>query len=220
MPDPEPEGFLIQDHQTIVFIGDSITDTGRRKEHPPYGWGYMHMAMDLVTARYPDRRIAWHNRGISGDVAPGLRARWPGDVLALGPNWVSVLVGINDLHRRFWPNASEHVPPALYREAYLDCLTRTKKETGARLVLMDPFYICPAPGATEHQAQVLGTIGDYTAVVRELAERFGAVHVPLHAIFQRQLAHRPADHFCPEPVHPNLAGHRVIAEAWLSAVGW
>ena len=220
MPDPEPDGFLIQDHQTIVFIGDSITDTGRRKEHPPYGWGYMHMAMDLAGARYPERRIAWHNRGISGDVAPGLRARWQSDVLALGPDWVSVLVGINDLHRRFRPSAAEHVPPDLYREAYLDCLTRTKKETRARLILMDPFYICLPDAAGEQQRQVLAAIGDYTAVVRELAERFDAVHVPLHDVFQRQLAHRPADHFCPEPVHPNPAGHRVIAEAWLSAVGW
>ncbi|MCS3920301.1 hypothetical protein Q2T83_10355 [Fervidibacter sacchari] len=34
------------------------------------------------------------------------------------------------------------------------------------------------------------------------------------------LRYRPADMFCPEPVHPNSVGHLLIAHAWLTAMGW
>lgn len=35
-----------------------------------------------------------------------------------------------------------------------------------------------------------------------------------------QLKHRPADIFCPEPVHPYLSGHLVIALGLLEVLGW
>ena len=68
--------FAIQDGQTVVFIGDSITDCGRRLEAYPLGEGYVRFAVDLIAARYPERKINFINSGISGDVCTGLRERW------------------------------------------------------------------------------------------------------------------------------------------------
>ena len=34
----------------------------------------------------------------------------------------------------------------------------------------------------------------------------------------RQLQYRDADTFCPEPVHPNQAGHLVIAQALMDVL--
>ena len=58
----------------------------------------------------------------------------------------------------------------------------------------------------------------YIEVVEQLAERFDARLVRLQDIFQRQLQYRDADTFCPEPVHPNQAGHLVIAQALMDAL--
>ena len=55
-------------------------------------------------------------------------------------------------------------------------------------------------------------------MVEQLAEHFDARLVRLHDIFQRQLQYRDADTFCPEPVHPNQAGHLVIAQALMDAL--
>ena len=60
----------------------------------------------------------------------------------------------------------------------------------------------------------------YLQAVERLAAEFGAIHVRSHAAFQEQLRFRPPDTFCPEPVHPNLAGHTVIAHTLLQAIGW
>jgi lysophospholipase L1-like esterase len=220
MPQPTPETFPVEDGQTLVFIGDSITDTGRRGDHTPLGWGYVRMAVDLVTARYPEREITFHNRGISGNTTDDLVGRWTDDLVALEPDWVSLMVGINDLGRWFKPGHQDHVPPDRYRANYERLLERTRDEAGARLVLMEPFYISAETDEATHEGTVLRMLPAYLDVVREMADAFDASLVPMHGVFQRQIRYRPADHFCPEPVHPNPTGHRVIAHAWLQAMGW
>jgi lysophospholipase L1-like esterase len=85
---------------------------------------------------------------------------------------------------------------------------------------MDPFYICKNPQAGSVQEEILKVLPEYIAVVHEMAEKFQTLHIPLHDIFQQQLLYRPAETFCPEPVHPNPAGHTVIAHAWLNTLGW
>ena len=212
--------FEVQDGQRLVFIGDSITDCGRRDVAPPLGEGYVKLAVDLITAKYPQRKINFINRGINADVAPGLRDRWSMDVLDHRPDWVSVMVGINDLHRRFSPDLREHIPVDKYREAYLELLTLTKEKTNARIILMDPFFICDKVTPFSQQAAVLDNLPEFIAVVHEMAEMFETLHVPTHEIFQKQLRFRPAETFCPEPVHPNSIGHMVIANAWLETIGW
>lgn len=220
MPKPRPATFLIQDGHSVVFQGDSLTDTDRRGAKYPFGWGYVRMAIDLITARYPDRRIAYYNRGISGNTTDELVKRWHDDCIALKPDWVSLLIGINDLHRFFNPNRENYVSPEAYRRNYETILERTRRKTQARLVLMDPYYISTETDPGSQRGTVLGMLPAYVAVVREMTKRYGAIHVPLHDVFQEQLKYRPADDFCGEPVHPNPAGHMVIAEAWLKALGW
>lgn len=212
--------FLIQDGQTVVFIGDSITDIGRRDAFSPFGNGYVKIVIDMITAKYPERKITFFNRGIGGDVAPGLRDRWADDVLVHNPDWVSVLVGINDLHRRFNPDPLLHIPVEKYREAYLQFLTRTKENTDAKIILIDPFYISQETNLNSQCKTVLDVIPDFIAVVHEMAEKFDTLHISMHEIFQNQLQYRTPDTFCPEPVHPNPAGHTVIANAWLETIGW
>ncbi len=217
---PSDSSFLIQDGQTVVLIGDSITDCGRRDASFPFGSGYVKMVIDLITARYPDRKIRYINEGIGGDVSIGLRGRWHDDVLVHNPDWLSVMIGINDIHRTFSPNEADRVPVEMYRDAYDHCLARTAEETDARIILMDPFYISQESDQISLRAQVLELIPQYIAVVREMAEKYNALHVPLHDIFQEQLKYRPADTFCPEPVHPFPGGHLIMAHAWLQAMGW
>ena len=211
---------LIRNSQTVVFIGDSITDCGRTDVAGPLGNGYVKMTVDLLAAKYPERQIAFLNKGISGDTAPGLRDRWTDDLLLHNPDWVSVLVGINDLHRRFSPDPQLHVPPKIYRQAYAQFLERTTKSTKATIILMDPFYISNENDPNSQRTIVLEALAEYIAIVREMAKNFDAVHVPLHDVFQQQLKYRPSDTFCLEPVHPNAAGHQIIAYAWLQAVQW
>ena len=71
-----------QDQGALVFLGDSITQ----------GWG------DTMGGSFPGVKVA--NRGISGDTTRGVLIRLQGDVLALKPSGVVLLIGTNDLEEK------------------------------------------------------------------------------------------------------------------------
>ncbi|MFT5090560.1 MAG: lysophospholipase L1-like esterase, partial [Planctomycetota bacterium] len=63
------------------------------------------------------------------------------------------------------------------------------------------------------RSSVLERLPSYIETVEKMSEKYGTRLVNLQDVFQRHLQYRDADTFCPEPVHPNRAGHLVIAEA-------
>lgn len=211
--------FLFQDGQKVVFVGDSITDCGRRDSQAPFGDGYVRQTIDLITARYPERSITYWNEGISGNTVDDLHGRWEQDVLRHKPDWVSVKIGINDLHRTT-PEGAFAYPPEKYEGFYRSILQDVRDHTKARLVLIDPFYISAEQTGDSGQREVLQRLPGYLEVVHRLAEEFHAINLRTHDLFQEQLKYRPAETFCPEPVHPNYAGHLVIAHGLLGKLGW
>ncbi|HIE25925.1 TPA: GDSL family lipase [Candidatus Poribacteria bacterium] len=212
------DNFLFQDGQKVVFIGDSITDCGRRGNFAPFGNGYVKFAIDLITARYPERHITYFNEGIGGNTVLDLHNRWNSDVLAHKPDWLTVKIGINDLHRTL--GQTQALPSEKYEQLYREILQLAREQTQARLVLIDPFYVSAETDTNTQQGLVLSMLTGYLDVVEKLAKEFDALHVYTHEKFQGQLRHRPAGHFCPEPVHPYLSGHIIIALALLEALGW
>lgn len=208
----------IRDGQTILFIGDSITDCGRRASDRPLGGGYVKLFADMVRIRQPRKRVTFINKGIGGDTVPGLRDRWSDDVMRHKPDVLSVKIGINDLHSYL---LAREVPvgPKLFREAYDDILGRTRKGLPrCRILLIDPFYISIDKSPSSIRREVLGLLPQYTKVVHAMSRKYGTCLVKMHDIFQKLLKSHDADTFCPEPVHPNLTGHMAIAEAVYDAL--
>lgn len=201
--------FPVQDGQLWLFQGDSITDAGRRVG-PPLGDGYASLFAEILTTAFPERDIRFINKGIGGDTTVGLRNRWEDDVIRHQPDWLSILIGINDLHT-WLGDPANGVSPAIYREKYDSILASTKEKTSARLLLIDPFYISIETCPHSFRRTVMDTIPQYLAVVEEMAAKYDAMHLKTHELFQHHLKYRDADVFCPEPVHPNRAGHLVIA---------
>ena len=209
--------FKVKDGQTYLFQGDSITDAGRRGADSPFGSGYARMFIDKVVANHPERSITFVNRGIGGHSVVDLQARWEDDAINVKPDWLSIMIGVNDLHRSIL-GRPEPISPELYREAYDNILSRTLKAGKCGIVLIEPFYISQDMSGSSHRTIVLGMLPDYIAVVREMAKKHGTLLVNTHDIFQEHLKYRDPNHFCPEPVHPNPAGHAVIAEALYKAL--
>jgi lysophospholipase L1-like esterase len=199
----------LPDGATVLFIGDSITDCGRSGAAPPFGDGYVSLFIDLVTARYPERSYQFINRGIGGNTVLDLRNRWQEDVIRHQPDWLSVKIGINDLHR--YLAGEEAFSPERYREDYQVILDEAMQQTPARLILIDPFYLSVDGDGDPFRRHVLDLLPCYLEVVADLADQYQALHVYTHAMFARQLQYRPSSTFCPEPVHPNRTGHLLIA---------
>ena len=81
-----PTSIDLQDGDTFVFLGDSIT----------HQCLYTQYVENFFYTRYPDRRIKFHNSGVSGDRAADALARFDEDVAKFKPKYVSILLGMND----------------------------------------------------------------------------------------------------------------------------
>ena len=205
---------LIENGARVLFQGDSITDCGRNRETgADLGRGYALMAAAWFGAHYPERNVVFINRGISGNRVKDLEQRWDQDCIALQPTWVSILIGINDCWRRYDRNDPTSLDS--FAAGYRRILERVRNETNARLILMEPFVL-PVP---EDRKNWREDLDPKINAVRELAREFGALLVPLDGLFAAASTRREPAYWAADGVHPTPAGHALIAQAWLKAVG-
>ncbi len=207
---------LFQSGDKVLFIGDSITDCGRRNEHAPYGHGYVRKVTELITAKYPEREITYVNKGIGGDIVEGLEERWDPDVIAEKPNWLSVKIGINNASRQYAGNVStdEYLP--VWEACYRRILTRAKTELDVPLFLFEIFYI--QEDVDEPRALAVDA---YNESIHRLAKEFDARLIPTNAAFDKAVAARPGALWTTrDGVHPNAEGHTLMALEFLKQAEW
>ncbi len=204
--------------ETILFIGDSITDCGRREpQHAPLGCGYVRIVADMLTVREPQKKIAVINRGIGGDTVADLHSRWADDALEIKPDWLSIKIGINDLNQTF--SGQIDLSPEKFEANYDFILAQTvKRLPNCKLLLIDPFFMSRDKLKDSYRARVMKVLPEYIDVVHRLSRKYKTRLVKTHDLFQEQLKHHKLEVFSTEPVHPNSAGHLLIAEAVYKAL--
>lgn len=205
----------------ILFIGDSISDYDRAR---PVGeglfdaWGKSYVANvgALLGCTYPELRLRIVNMGIGGNQVRDLEVRWQIDVMDQHPDWVSVLIGINDVWRQFdSPTIPEsHVSEASFRETYERLIQRTLP-TVRGMILMTPYFMEP-----NRLDPMRAKMDAYGAIVRELAEKYGLIFVDLQAAWDRLFEHMHPCAIAWDRIHPNQIGCMYIARQFLAAVGF
>jgi len=211
---------LLEKGDKLLMIGDSITDCGRARPvgegFAGLGDGYVRLVYALLTAVYPEKLIRVINMGVSGNTVRALKERWDTDVLALRPDWLSIMIGVNDVWRQF--DAPQmvgvHVLPEEY-ENTLEMLVKQTRPLLKGLVLMRPFHIEPLK-----EDAMRSTVDLYGDIVKKIAEKYDAIFVDTQAAFDKLLQYGHSSRYSWDRVHPDLAGHTVIAKAFLDAIGF
>lgn len=197
----------------LVFQGDSVTDCECSKNDNRYlGHGYVSFIAGRLLAEHPELELTVYNKGISGNRVYDLEARWDRDCIDLKPTVLTILIGINDTWRRFDSNVISK--PEDFKACYKRILDKTLEKLSPTLVLMDPFVL-PVP---EDRRMWREDLDARINIVRELAKEYKAFYVPLDGLFHQAAATTPYEYWCPDGVHPTLAGHGLIAKAWLETV--
>ncbi len=205
---------LFEQGEKVLFVGDSITDCGRRDVFEPLGNGYVALVQALVTARYPELDLTFENRGVGGNTVRHLDERWEEDVIAESPDWLSVKIGINDVWRSFDSAGAGAVAIDEYEATYRRLLMTAVERTGCRLIVAEPYVI-----ESDQTNPMRVQMDAYGQVARSLAAEFGAVNIRTQEAFDLALETTTPDAWAADRIHPNLAGHAVIANAFLRAIG-
>ena len=204
----------------ILFQGDSITDNWRNKENKgpnqnvSLGYGYPLLVASAVLAKHPDLDLRFYNRGISGNKVPDLQARWSEDAIALKPDLLSILIGVNDIWHKMRGNYQG--TPADYESQFTTLLEQTRAALpNVSLVVLEPFVL----RAGVVQSNWFPEFDERRAAARRVAQRAGAKWVPLQKKFDELAARHSPEYYAADGVHPSPAGHAVIADQWRKAVG-
>ena len=187
----------------VLFQGDSITDGNRGRSADPnhiLGHGYAFIIAARHGAAFPERKLDFFNRGASGNTVLDLEKRWPKDTLALKPDLLSVMIGVNDQSRNVTLEAYE----ATYEKLLTDARAQNPK---LKLVLMEPFVRHPGKPIPE------GIVARQ-AIVAKLAQKHGAALVKLQKLFDDAAAKTADDYWVWDSVHPTYRGHQLLADEW------
>ncbi len=205
---------------TILFQGDSITDAGRNKAHyyanqgAGMGGGYVYQIVSQMLGNHPASELRFYNRGISGHKVFQLANRWEDDCLQLKPDVLSILIGVND----FWHTLSHSYKGTVevYDKDLRQLLDRTKKELPqVKLIMGEPFAVT---GGTAIGAPWEKDFPAYREAAKQIAKDYGAVFIPYQRIFDEALSVAPVSYWCPDGVHPSMAGGHLMAKAWIEGL--
>lgn len=213
-------GGLIGKGDVVLFQGDSITDAGRDRRREDnandaraMGNGYALLAGAHLLAQYPTADLKVYNRGISGHKVFQLAERWDKDCIALKPDIVSILIGVNDIWHKL--NGQYDGTIEIYQKDYHALLERTRHELpGVKLVICEPFVLrC---GAVNDRW--FPEFDGYRAAARQVATDFDAAFVPFQSMFDEAVKTTDPAYWAADGVHPTIAGASLMAQTWLDAV--
>ena len=198
----------------ILFQGDSITDAGRdRRNYFDLGWGYPRYAAEHLRALFPEKELEFIDLGISGNRTDQLFDRLYPDAIALNPNIISILIGVNDVWHRYGAN---HIATTDEQIAlnYRTILTELRAKTNAKIVMIAPYVL-----DNDNLLPMKEALVPVQEIIRTLAEEFADVYIPLDELFEEALKTQPSPrYYSNDGVHPNENGARFIGQIYADAV--
>ncbi len=208
----------------VLFWGDSITDGGRLKgrenewdQNHQIGHCYAYLISARLGLEHPERGFSFFDRGVSGFRAGDLYAHIHEDALALNPDCVSILIGVNDCLQKFREGVGGD-PAWFAQTCRLILRDLREKLPNVSLVLCEPFSL-PVGSIAEEYPRWESILRPLQEAVPQLAEEFGAAFVPLQKPFSDACRLREASYWVWDGIHPTVSGHALLAREWMKAAG-
>lgn len=203
-------------NSVVLFQGDSVTDCKRsREDMADLGEGYAGKIVRVYQTLFPQCGITFVNRGVSGNRSGDLLDRYEEDFKNVKPDFLSILIGINDTWRRY--DQQNPTTVEQYEKNYRELLDRIKRDMPqTRIMLIEPFLL----HSDESKVVWHEDLDPKIRVVRRLAAEYADYFVPMDGILQKYVAngYKPAD-LSEDGVHPSQQGHGVIAGEYLKELG-
>ena len=231
-------------NETVVFIGDSITDGNRGRSmdlNHIFGHGFPEMICARLGADNFENTPKFVNKGISGESLTHIYARLGCDCLQYKPGIINILAGVNDAE--CW---SEGLTCEMVVKKYLDTMERIIRDSRevlpeVKLIICEPFYAkikytedpfkyIPHPDCEVYfKFGNLDKTDEYVekrenivkAIQKELpklCEKHGVIYVPFQDVFDNAAKTTHMSYFIWDNIHPTMVGHRLMADRWLEVV--
>lgn len=210
---------LFNDKDRIVFIGDSITDSGRKR---PIGiglWdgvgnGFVRAIDTLLNVLYPEKIFSIMNMGCNGHTSTEVVDRWQTDALDLKPDCIVCMIGVNDVWRHFDEPTylDEHISIDQYAENLQKMVDMSKGVKN--FVFVCPYYI-----ESNKDDPMAKEVLKYAAKMKEVAKKNNLLCIDVQPDFDEYLKYRHSSFLMWDRVHPGPVGSMIIARRILKEIG-
>jgi len=169
--------------------------------------------MSIKSAGIPDNLTILFQGDSITDAGRDRGAYYANNSSNLKPDLMSLMIGVNDYWHKF--NGRYDGTAQLYNDGLRALLDRTYSALpNLKLIMLEPFAVAGGSAITEVWNR---DFTPYREFARNIAKDYKAKLIPTHTLFQNALKEAPASYWCPDGVHPSLAGGHLIASAWLEA---
>lgn len=192
----------------IVFLGDSITDASRKESPNQLGYGYVNIFSEQLNKQNQQLNII--NKGVDGQFTEQIAQSLHPECIFLHPDYVSILVGINDIGLLVASDVSEQEKLYMLEDsirAYHEMLFDLSRETTAKIITLEPF-IFPKDGAFE---EWIPWQKKMSKNIRKLARNYGASFVPLQEPLEQKIQELGYDAITTDGMHLTSTGHEILA---------
>ncbi len=205
--------------KTVLLLGDSVTDCGRNRENDDFtGHGYAGFIRAELGKKYGDK-IKVLNRGINGNRVLDLLGRVKWDVIREKPDYISILIGMNDAwHEYDWENSKS---VSVYKEIY-SLLIEIIKEglPDTKICILEPFVLkykdtCDTEENPNRWKSIRFCVERDAKAAREVAEQYNLPFIYLQNKFDSEAQKLGISTVTIDGVHPTPTGHIIIAEEWM-----
>ena len=198
--------------KTFLFLGDSITDCNHYFDPENLGSGYVRMISDKINA--PDKKYQVLNKGNDGFTVPAVRRLWKRSCFNVNPDFITILIGINDLGVIKHTGLTDSVALAEFREQYQALLDEIRVITDCPVLLMEPF-IFPYPAEYASWEPQLHKISQ---IICKLAADNELSFLPLWEHLSTAAKTEGFSKITTDGIHLTALGHSLLAGQWMDHV--
>lgn len=196
----------------LLFLGDSITDCNHYFDPENLGQGYVRMISDQINT--PDKVYQVLNKGNDGFTVPAARRLWKRSCLNLQPDFITILIGINDLAVMRNTGITASVGLADFREQYQTLIDDIRMMTACPILLMEPF-IFPYPAEYSTWEPELHAMSE---IIQDIASKNQVTFLPLWENLLLEAKKYGYSEITIDGIHLTKYGHQLIAEKWIEKV--
>lgn len=193
----------------IIFLGDSITDAGRKTSPNKLGFGYV----NIFAERLKNQKQNWEiiNRGIDGYMVKNIAEILHQECIALKPDFISILVGIKDIEQIV--NSSVCEQDKLYMledsiRAYHEMLFDLSRETQTKVIILEPFLF----PKNEKFKDWVPWQKKISKNIQKLARNYNAYFIPLQAPLNKKIQEQGYENITSDGIHLTPQGQQFLAD--------
>ena len=205
----------VKDGDRILFLGDSITDVKfNRRQHKNLGGKKIYAKQVAEQLKKQHKNLTFFYKGIASNRSYHVYDRLTRDCMALKPDVLVLLIGVNDAWETFKP---EDFPPQfrpfephmqeIFRRIHME-LPQTK------VILLLPFLV----DTIEEKEPFHAVLEGYYETLKQLSRGVADVIIELQPAFTAAEKQTEPYLLSHDGIHPTELGHSVIAKEILKVL--